>query len=411
MKEVKIGLIGFGVVGEGVYTALLKSAHLRASVAKIVVKDPQKKRSAPSELFTLDVNQVLNSEEIDLIIELTDDSEFALKICLQAFAKGKSVISANKKMIAQYHHELIAAAQSNEVCFLYEGAVGGSIPIIRNLEDYFRKECVLNITGIINGSTNFILSGMQDGGLGFEEVLKLAQEKGFAESNPHLDVSGEDARNKLQILIYHTYGVHLPASNIPTFGITKITSEDIHFARSCNCSIKLIARCVKHEDGLEVFVGPEFIQKSEDLAGINGSLNAICVEGEFSGQQYLQGHGAGRYPTTSAVLADVLAYSNNYSYSHSKQEASNVDSVRTKKFFYVRHSRQDSLKLKRKFKIVRTLEAKSKKESRHIILADPIELAQWSLTNECSTIQLNENGMKARILANDTKKEELCYMG
>src|SRR3982751_3286529 len=205
-KKLTIGLFGFGVVGEGIFQVLQETPSLNATIKKVCIKHPEKKRNADPSLFTTNYSEILNDPDINLVVELIDDSEEAYKIVTSAFVNKKSVVSANKKLIAEHLAELIFLQQEHEVSFLYEAAVCGSIPIIRNLEEYYDNDLLQSISGIVNGSTNYILTKIGEG-LSYKEALQKAQQLGFAESDPRLDVEGFDAANKLTILLAHAYGI------------------------------------------------------------------------------------------------------------------------------------------------------------------------------------------------------------
>src|SRR5688572_2740608 len=257
-KQLRIGLFGFGVVGEGIYHVLNQTPSLQASIKKICIKHPEKKRDAPTALFTTDYNELLNDSEINLIVELIDDSEEAYKIVTTAFRQGKSVISANKKLIADHLDELIQLQHQYKVSFLYEAAVCGSIPIIRNLEEYFDNDLLQSILGIVNGSTNYILTRLAEG-LTYSEALLEAQQKGFAESNPALDVEGWDAANKLTILLAHAYGILTSPDALLRTGITRLHAKDAAYASEKGLKIKLVAQARKLNGGkVAAFVLPQF---------------------------------------------------------------------------------------------------------------------------------------------------------
>jgi len=320
MKIVNIGLFGFGVVGEGIYQVLTQKPQLGAVIRKIAIKHPDKKRDAPLSLFTTDANEILQDHTIDLVVELIDDSEAALPIVLEAMNNGKSVISANKKMISDHLLLLIETAEKNKVSFLYEASVCGSVPVIRNLEEYFDNDLITSVTGIVNGSTNFILTQMAKHDLSYDVALQKAQELGFAESNPGLDVEGWDARNKLKIISLHAFGKLVDDRNIPVKGINSITKFDINYAKEKGLVIKLIATCKVDEEGTieEVSVLPTFLPKLHPLRLTDNEFNGILIGGQLSDEQFLYGKGAGRYPTSSAVLSDISAYRYNYKYEYKK---------------------------------------------------------------------------------------------
>ena len=214
MQKLNIGLFGFGVVGEGIYRILEAKPQLNAQIKKIVIKDIDKLRNAPSELFSTDANDILNDDEINVVVELISDSDAAYQIVTTALKKGKQVVSANKKMISIHHQELIDLQKANDVAFLYEASVCGSVPIIRNLEEYFDNDLLHYVSGIVNGTTNFILTKMGNEGESYQDALKVAQESGFAEADPTADVEGFDATYKLTIIILHAFGVKIEADDV-----------------------------------------------------------------------------------------------------------------------------------------------------------------------------------------------------
>src|SRR5215204_4482806 len=228
-KKVVIGLFGFGVVGEGIYHVINSTPSLDATIKRICIKNTLKERAAPAEVFTTNYDDLLNDEEINLIVEFIDDSSEAYKIVTRSFQKGKPVVSANKKLIAENLKELIELQEKHNVSFLYEAAVAGSIPIIRNLEEYFDNDLLQGVCGIINGSTNYILTRLSEG-LTYSEALLEAQQKGFAESNPSLDVEGYDPTNKLTILLAHAYGIITKPTTVLRQGITRLHAKDAAYA-------------------------------------------------------------------------------------------------------------------------------------------------------------------------------------
>jgi homoserine dehydrogenase len=240
-KKLTIGLFGFGVVGEGIYRVLKQTPTLHAEIKRICIKHPDKERNAPSGLFTTDAELLLNDEEINVVVELIDDAEAAWHIVSNSLMNGKAVVSANKKMIAAHLAELLQLQEDNQTSFLYEAAVCGSIPVIRNLEEYYDNDMLNSVTGIINGSTNYILTRMNEDGMPYAEALKLAQQLGFAESDPTLDVQGTDAANKLTIILNHAYGIVSAPNDIMCKGITQLHPADSVYAKEKGYSIKLVA--------------------------------------------------------------------------------------------------------------------------------------------------------------------------
>ena len=261
---------------------------------------------------------MLNDEEINLIVELIDDSEEAYKIVTRSFEKGKPVVSANKKLIAENLSELISLQEKHNVSFLYEAAVAGSIPIIRNLEEYFDNDLLQGVFGIINGSTNYILTRLGEG-LTYSEALLEAQQKGFAESNPALDVEGWDPTNKLTILLAHAYGIISTPTDHLRQGITRLHAKDASYANEKGLKIKLVAQAQKLSNGkVAAFVLPRFVKVESQLFNVSNEYNGLVVESKLADKQFFYGKGAGRYPTSSAVISDISAFSHHYQYEYKK---------------------------------------------------------------------------------------------
>ena len=320
MRQLIIGLFGFGVVGEGIYKVLSQKQQLGCHIQKIAIKQANKKRNAPKELFTTSADEILNDPEVDMVVELIDDPVAAYAIVSEAMKKGKSVVSANKKMIAENHLELIALSEKHSVSFLYEAAVCGSVPIIRNLEEYFDNDLLTYVEGIVNGSTNYILSKMKNENSNYAHALEDAQENGFAESDPSLDVEGIDAAYKISIITLHAFGKHVIADKILRKGITSLCENDFQYAKEKDLVIKLIAKSCLNEKGelSRVSVLPTFIDSSVALGSTNNEFNGVLIGSSLADEQFLYGKGAGRYPTSSAVLSDISALKYNYRYGYKK---------------------------------------------------------------------------------------------
>ena len=318
-KKVKIGMFGFGCVGQGLYDVLNNSKGFRAEIQRIVVKDKNKKRSLPKELFSFDKNDVLNDSEINLVVELIDNADDAYEIVKSALLKGKNVVSANKKMIAYHFEELVKLQKETGSSLLYEASACGSIPIIRTLEEYYDNELVNSVSGIFNGSSNYILSKIQNENLDYVASLKQAQDLGFAESNPKLDVGGYDAKFKLIIVAAHAYGVFAKPDEVLNLGIEYLKTEDVDFALKNKKRIKLINRVLKLDNNkVAMFTIPTFIEKENPLYYVDNEMNAVTVEAAFSDKQLFIGKGAGGHPTGSAVLSDVSANSYDYRYEYKR---------------------------------------------------------------------------------------------
>lgn len=318
-KKLTIGLVGFGVVGKGLYDVLKSTPALDAQIKKICIKDPNKPRAVDKSIFTTDVQELLNDESVSVIAELIDDADAAYEIVKAALQKGKSVVSANKKMIAAHFEELLYLQQQYGAAFLYEASCCAGIPIIRNLEEYYDNDLLTQVKGIINGSTNFILTKIAEEGLPFAEALKTAQELGFAESNPALDIEGHDAANKLVILAAHAFGTIAKQSEILYTGITSIKKEDAVYAKEKGSIIKLVAHAKKINDNeLAAFVLPQLVRSDNDFFNVKNEFNALETESCFADKHFFKGKGAGAYPTAAAVLSDISALRYDYKYEYKK---------------------------------------------------------------------------------------------
>ena len=317
-KKLKLGLFGFGCVGQGLYHVLNETHGVKAEIKKICVKNRNKQRIIDASYFTYDATDILNDPEIDVVVELIDDANAAFDIVKKSIQKGKHVVTANKKMLAEHLEEIYDLQQKYDRSILYEGAVCGSIPILRNLEEYYDNDLITSIEGIFNGSTNYILTKVFDERKSYTEALKAAQELGFAETDPSLDVKGYDPKYKLTIAIAHTFGVFVKPENIINVGIQNISAVDLKYARENNLTIKLVARAYKLKDRIVGFVAPQFIPLDNTLAAVRNEYNAVLVQGAFAEKQVFIGKGAGSYPTGSAVLSDISALTFDYRYEYKK---------------------------------------------------------------------------------------------
>jgi homoserine dehydrogenase len=318
-KQLTIGLFGFGVVGEGLYKVLQQTPSLKATLKKVCIKHPGKQRNAPDSLFTTDKNELLFDENINVIVEVIDDADAAFEIVSTALKQGKAVVSASKKMIAEHLPEILHLQKITEQPFLCESAACASIPVIRNLEEYYDNDLLHSIKAIVNGSTNFILTKILEENLPFNEALLLAQQLGFAESNPKLDVEGFDAVNKWSILLNHAYGIVEHPSKILFNGIQSIQLSDATVAKEKHYEIKLVAQAKKLKDGkVAAFVLPQFVKQDDHLAFVKNEYNGVVIESGFADKQFFYGKGAGSFPTASAVLSDIAALRYGYRYEYKK---------------------------------------------------------------------------------------------
>jgi homoserine dehydrogenase len=318
-KKLVIGLFGFGVVGEGLYKVLQKTPTLNAEIKAICIKRPAKSRNAPANLFTTEREALLEDESINVIVELIDDAEASYDIVSRALKKGKAVISANKKMIASHLEELIRLQSEYRAPFLYESACCASIPVIRNLEEYYDNDLLQSVQGIINGSTNYILTRVGEDKIDFDTALLQAQEAGFAESDPRLDIEGIDSVNKLTILLTHAFGITAQPEELLYTGIQNLHEEDARFAREKGYEIRLVAQAKKLEDGnVAAFVLPKFLEKESQLFHVKNEFNGVVIESGLADNQFFYGKGAGGFPTASAVLSDLSALRYDYKYEYKK---------------------------------------------------------------------------------------------
>jgi homoserine dehydrogenase len=317
-KKLTIGLFGFGVVGQGLYD-IIKTKNLNIEIKKIAIKDATKERSLPATYFTTDKDELLNNPEINTIIELINDTDAAFDIVSTALRSGKNVVSASKKMIALHLEELLKIQEEYGTSLLYEGAVCGSIPIIRNLEEYYDNELLHSICGIFNGSSNYILSKGFLEGMDYATALKQAQDLGFAETDPTMDVGGYDAKFKLVIAAAHAYGVVVEPDAVLNIGIENLAASDIQYAREKGLKIKLVPVAKELDDQhVALFVLPKLVTQNEFLYNVEYEYNGVIVQAAFADQQFFFGKGAGGHPTGSAVLSDIAALRYDYQYEYKK---------------------------------------------------------------------------------------------
>ena len=318
-QQLTIGLFGFGVVGEGLYKVLQQTPSLKASIKRVCIKNYDKKRNAPASLFTTEKDELLNDRDINVIVEVIDDADAAFEIVSIAMKNGKDVVSASKKMIAEHLPALLELQQQTGKSFLYESAACASIPVIRNLEEYYDNDLLHSIKAIVNGSTNFILTKIFEEGLDFKQALLLAQQAGFAESNPKLDVEGYDAVNKWTFLLTHAYGIVESPEAILFNGIQNIHASDAVVAKAKKQEIKLVAQAQKLTNGkVAAFVLPQFVNHDDHLAFVKNEYNGVVIESGFADKQFFYGKGAGSLPTASAVLSDISALRYQYKYEYKK---------------------------------------------------------------------------------------------
>lgn len=314
---VKVAVMGYGTIGSGVVTVLRENAELieKRAGQKIEVTrvlDLRDLSDTPvADIHTEDFNDILNDPEIDIVVEVMGGTGAAYKFSKESLLAGKSVVTSNKALVAAYGPELLQIAREKNVNFMFEASVGGGIPIIRPLISSLTPDEILEITGILNGTTNFILSKMYEEGSALEPVLKEAQDNGFAEADPTADIEGYDACRKIAILASLSYGRFVDFNDISCKGITQISDRDITYAKALGKKIKLLGTASKAQDGVYAEVAPFMIGPDEPLFSVDGVMNAVFVKGNMVGDLMFYGAGAGSLPTASAVVADIISETKN----------------------------------------------------------------------------------------------------
>ncbi len=315
MDSIKLGIIGFGTIGSSVAKILQQngeqiSQRLGANLQLLKVADlditTDRGITFAPGILTTQAEEVLDSPEIDVVIELMGGYEPARTFVLKAMARGKHVVTANKALLALHGDELFSSAEKAGVALLFEAAVGGAIPIIRAIKESFVANKIQEIEGIVNGTANYILTKMSDEGLPFDQVLKEAQAKGFAEADPTFDIEGIDSAHKIAVLTRLAYGTSVKFDNIYIQGISSIRQEDIECAQQFGYRIKLLAISKFDGTSIDIRVHPAMVPQEKPIANVNGVLNAVLVRDDCMEENILVGHGAGGFPTGSAVIGDVV---------------------------------------------------------------------------------------------------------
>ncbi len=314
MKKIKIGLIGLGTVGGGVVEIIrkhhddfLKHHGVDIEIARIASRSRSKAvNHGVEDIFTTDVHSVASDSDLDIIVELIGGTGVAKDVILEALSAGNHVVTANKAVIATYGNEVFDAASKNGVSIQFGGSVGGGIPIIGPMKHSLVANEITSIIGIINGTTNYILTRMAEDNMDYNEALREAQRIGYAEANPSADVDGFDAAAKIAILASIGFNSRVNMDDVHTEGISKITSADLDFANEMGYALKLLAVANKLDEGIEIRVHPAMISKTHPLSRVNGAFNAIFVVGDFVGETMFYGGGAGMGPAASAVVGDII---------------------------------------------------------------------------------------------------------
>ncbi len=364
---VKISVLGYGTVGSGVVEVLdvNKENVAKRAGQEVEVKyvlDLREFEGDPiQEKLVHDYNIIVNDPEVQIIVETMGGVHPAYEYVKEALLKGKSVCTSNKELVAKHGAELLALAKEKNINFLFEASVGGGIPIIRSLNQSLTADEIQEITGILNGTTNYILTKMNEDGISFEEALKDAQEKGYAERNPEADVEGYDACRKIAILTSLAYGMHVDFEDISTEGITKITDADMRYANEAGMAIKLFGTSKKVGDKVFARVSPMLVSRTNPLYSVNGVFNSIFVRGNVLGEVMFYGPGAGKLPTASAVVGDIvdavkhLGINIMQIWSNQKLELANNDEDKNR--YFVRVPKNEAEKVAEVFGKVRVIDA------------------------------------------------------
>ena len=322
MNDINVAILGIGTVGTGAYKIIESQKDefpyktgSKINISKVLVRNKNKKREGINEnLITDDWSEIINDDSIKIVIEVMGGIEPAKTYISEALKKGKSVVTANKDLIASYGSELLDLAKENKCDILFEAAVAGGIPIIRPLKQCLAAKKIEEVMGIVNGTTNFILSNMTDEGMEFDDALKLAQELGYAEADPTADVEGYDAARKVAIMASIAFNSRVTFDDVYTEGISKISAKDIKYAKELGCDIKLLGVAANTDEGIEVRVHPMLIPSEHPLAGVKDSFNAVFVKGDAVGDTMFYGKGAGELPTASAIMGDVVDVARNINF-------------------------------------------------------------------------------------------------
>lgn len=319
-----IGLFGYGVVGKGFYKLTKQYPELTIHTKEIVVKNNNNHTHDKTENLSYQATDILNNRQLTTVVEVINNCNEALQIARQVLTDGNTLITANKRMLAENFAELYLLLKTNGGNLYYEASSAASIPIIKILDEYFANENIQLIEGILNGTSNYILSEIFVNKLNYNQALKQAQELGFAEIDPTLDLEGIDALNKLVIINAHAFGVIVNPNQVFNYGITYINEVDIEFAKSKGYVIKQVAHAsVNNQNQLLLYVAPQFVNNSSQLFGVNQENNGVLVNAEHSGQQFYYGKGAGSKPTGAAVLADVISSKQHKPYNYTKLKKAN----------------------------------------------------------------------------------------
>lgn len=326
-KKTKAGLFGFGTVGQGTYQILQENPWLPLEIAGICIKNPGKERSLKQEYFTSRKEDILKDKSIGLVIEAISDADEAFAIVKEALLGGKDVVSASKKMVCEHLPELLELQLSTGRILRYGAAVCGAIPVLDVLDSYLAHEPLQEVCGIVNGSTNYILGCMQADKLDYQTALKQAQQLGYAEADPALDVSGQDARNKLVITALHAFGQLLSPDEVVMRGIDFLPPFSLELAERAQKRMKLVAKVQRKNGRLQASVLPELLGPDHPLFTVDEENNRVLLQGTYSGLHQLSGRGAGALPTGTAVVADIREVLAGRGYQYTKYKEGSLQAV------------------------------------------------------------------------------------
>lgn len=348
-KHLKIGLFGFGTVGRALFDLINTTRPEGVEIKRICVRNKAKNRGVSAD-FTDQPDDIFTDTEINLIVELIDDADASYTIITRALRQGLTAVSGNKKMLASHLPELIKLQEETGGTLLYDASACGSIPVIRNLEEYYDNDLLISVKGILNGSSNYILTRIFKENMDYSQALRLAQDAGFAESDPSLDVDGWDALSKLVIITVHAFGTYVEPSRIFTFGISALSDADIRFANEKNRRIKLVGHVEKLRDGrICMCVIPQLLTRDKYIYGVDDEFNGVVIKGLCYDKQFMFGRGAGGFPTGSAILSDITASQYDYRYEYKKRHGHSnglpeyTDDVHFR--IYYRYNRPEDLNL------------------------------------------------------------------
>lgn len=350
-KKIRIGLFGFGTVGRGLAQLLQRVPTADAEIVHICVRDKNKHKvdaEATGIPFTDKADDIFADKNVNLIVELIDDPEASLEIVNKALRQKLPTVTGNKKMLAQHLPELIKLQEETETALLYDASACGSIPVIRNLEEYYDNDLLISVKGLLNGSSNFVVSKIFNEDMPLGEALELARREGFLESDPSLDLDGWDSLYKLVILAVHAFGVYVKPEKIFTYGITHMNDDDIRFAREKDRRIKLVGHLEKLPDSrLVMCVIPQLLSRNKHIYSVEDEFNGVVIKGLFYDKQFMIGRGAGGPPTSSAVISDITACTYNYRYQYKKLHGSDLPVYSDDVSFrvYVRYNNDFDLEL------------------------------------------------------------------